>query len=113
MHAALSADLAPGRGITVTVGGRRIALFHDETRGILATDDTCPHEDASLGEGLFHAGRVICRRHGWIFDAASGACLNIPGVRLACYATRPAGDGIEVELPDEAEGERDAGQAGA
>jgi len=36
----------------------------------------CPHSKASLCKGTDHGDRVECRIHNWIFDLASGACLE-------------------------------------
>jgi len=98
VYAAPITDLSPDRGRSVQVEGRWYALFRTEDGTILAIDDACPHEGTPLGEGAFHAGRVICGSHDWVFDARSGACLNHPGVRVACYATRLVGDAVEIAI---------------
>ena len=92
--------LPPGQGKTVRAGGFVLALFRigDEW---FALDDACPHQGASLGEGLLHQGRVICPWHSWVFDVRHGTCHGVPGVRVGCYGTRVGENGmIEVELPD-------------
>jgi len=100
VRAAAAADVPRGTAKAVSVEGRWIALFHDDDGGFHATDDLCPHEGASLAEGTFHDGRVICPSHGWVFDVRTGERLRVPEVRLACYATRPAGPDVEIELGD-------------
>jgi len=100
VRAAAIGDIPPGSARAVRVAGRWFALFHDPEGGFHATDDACPHEGASLGCGTYHEGRVICPQHSWVFDVRSGECLRMPGVSLACYATRPAGDDVEIELRD-------------
>jgi len=82
----------------VRILGKWFALFHDSDGEFHATDDACPHEGASLAEGTYHEGRVICPSHSWVFDVRTGDCLRMPGVSLACYATRPAGDDVEIEF---------------
>jgi nitrite reductase (NADH) small subunit/3-phenylpropionate/trans-cinnamate dioxygenase ferredoxin subunit len=99
VRAAAASDIPPGTAKAVNLEGRWFALFHDPERGFFATDDACPHQGASLGEGTYHEGRVICPWHGWVYDVRTGECLGVPVVSLACYATRPAGDDIEIELP--------------
>ena len=99
VRAVAAADIPPGTAKTVELEGRTLALFHDPERGFYATDDTCPHQGASLGEGTYHEGRVICPWHGWVFDVGTGECLRVPVVCLACYATRRAGDDVEIEIP--------------
>ena len=82
------------------VDGKWFALFHDPEAGFRATDDACPHEGASLADGTYHEGRVICPQHSWVFDVRTGECLRMPDVSLACYATRRSGDDVEIELDD-------------
>jgi nitrite reductase/ring-hydroxylating ferredoxin subunit len=101
VRAAAAADVPPGSARAVSVDGRWVALFHDPDTGFHATDDLCPHQGASLGEGTYFEGRVICPWHNWVFDVRTGDCVRVPGVRVACYATRRAGDGIEIAIDDE------------
>jgi nitrite reductase (NADH) small subunit len=116
VRAARASDVPPGGARSVRIEGRWYALFHDRERGVFATDDACPHQGASLSEGTYHEGRVICPMHGWVFDVRTGECHGVPVTSLACYATRPVGEDIEIELPDESgdvDGGPDAGQARA
>ena len=109
MRAAKASEIPPGEGRNVRVERHQIALFHDPEHGFFAIDDTCPHQGASLGEGTYHEGRVICPMHNWVFDVRTGACLVVPEDSVACYATRRNGDDVEIELS----GGPDAGQASA
>lgn len=101
VRVAAAADVPPGAAKAVLVEGRWLALFHDADRGLFAIDDTCPHQGASLAEGTYFEGRVICPMHNWVFDVSSGECLRVPDVHVACYATRAVGGDVEIELPDE------------
>lgn len=94
------ADLPPGRGRTLQAGGHVLALFNDGGT-YFAIDDTCPHQGASLGDGLLYEGLVICPMHQWMFSLRSGACPSVPDLSVACYPTRLQGDAVEVELPEE------------
>ena len=98
VRAVTAADVPPGSAKAVLIEGRWYALFHDPQRGFFATDDTCPHQGASLGEGTYFEGRVICPMHNWVFDVRTGGCHGIPDVSLACYATRPVGAHVEIEI---------------
>ena len=100
VRAIAAADIPPGSAKAVSIEGRWFALFHDPDDGFHATDDLCPHQGASLGEGTYYEGRVICPWHGWVFDVRTGACLRVPGIEVACYATRPVGEDVEIELED-------------
>ena len=98
MRAAKASDIPPGEGRNVRVERHEIALFHDPEHGFFAIDDTCPHQGASLGEGTYFEGRVICPMHNWVFDVRTGECVHVPGVGVACYAPRPVGADVEIEL---------------
>jgi NAD(P)H-dependent nitrite reductase small subunit len=95
-------DLSPGRGRTVQVGTRALALFNDGG-DLFAIDDTCPHQGASLGEGTLHQGRVICPWHQWVFEVRSGRCATVPDLAVERFAVRVQGGAIEVEMPEPAD----------
>jgi len=69
-------------GRSVTVAGRRIAVFRTD-EGHYAIDATCPHRRGPLADGLVAEHCVTCPLHGWRFDLRSGAALgNHPGVAV-------------------------------
>ena len=41
-----------------------------------AFEGLCPHQGALLGEGELVNGQLVCRNHGWCFDAESGKRLG-------------------------------------
>ncbi len=98
-------DLAPGQGRSVEVAGLQIALFNDGGE-YLAVDDTCPHHGASLGEGSFHEGRVICPLHAWVFDLRTGRCPRESHEPVETYKTRCIDGTVQVRI-----GRSHAGQA--
>ena len=100
VEVAKRADLPPGSGRALQAGGRFIAVYNDGGE-VFAIDDTCPHQGASLGDGILHEGLVICPMHAWMFSLRTGQCPSVPDLSVACYATRLTGDAVEVELPEE------------
>lgn len=90
-------ELQPGEGKTVVAAGERIALFND-CGDFLALDDGCPHQGASLGEGLLHEGRVICPWHSWVFDLRSGRCPNETHEGVRSIPTRCRNGAVQVKL---------------
>ena len=56
-------DVAPGKGQTIRVDGRQIALFNIDGE-FLAIDDACPHMRADLSCGLLEGRTVTCTWHG-------------------------------------------------
>lgn len=70
-----AADVPFGEGRSVTVGGRRIGVFHTEA-GYFAIDNDCPHEGGPLSDGLLAEACVTCPLHGWRIDLRSGEVIG-------------------------------------
>jgi 3-phenylpropionate/trans-cinnamate dioxygenase ferredoxin subunit len=73
-------SLPRDRGIRVTVGDERIAMFRigDE---VYAVADRCSHAEASLAEGEVFDHGVECPRHGSEFDLETGEPLSLPATQ--------------------------------
>src|SRR6266699_1680525 len=83
------------RGLSVSVGDRALALFNIGGQ-FYVLDGQCPHRGGSLGEGITENGRVYCPLHGWEFDVKTGACINNPEKRVACFPTRVLDGKVEI-----------------
>lgn len=68
------------RGIRVTVGEERIAMFRIGSE-VFAIGDRCSHAEASLAEGEVFGTEVECPRHGSEFDLRTGQALSLPATR--------------------------------
>jgi 3-phenylpropionate/trans-cinnamate dioxygenase ferredoxin subunit len=68
------------RGVRVTVGDDRIAMFRvgDD---VYAIGDRCSHAEASLAEGFVSDQEVECPRHGSEFDLETGEPLSLPATK--------------------------------
>ena len=69
-------DLPEGRVMSVTAGGRGLALTHIDG-AFHAMDNRCPHQGGPLGEGSIERGEdgqcwLRCPWHGWDFDPVTG-----------------------------------------
>jgi nitrite reductase/ring-hydroxylating ferredoxin subunit len=94
---ATRAEVPEGTGTTVEAAGRKIALFN--VGGVFhAIDNTCKHRGGPLGEGELDGANVTCPWHGWEYDVTSGANLDDPNIKVACFAVRTDGDDILVEV---------------
>lgn len=71
VRVARAADVAPGRAVTVLVGGRELALFHLGGR-FYAAENACPHQGGPLCEGWTQGTSVTCPWHAWTFDLKTG-----------------------------------------
>ena len=64
-------DLPRGEALRVPVEPP-IAVFHTEDGEVLAVDDTCTHQDASLADGWLEGCEVECPLHASRFDLRTG-----------------------------------------
>ena len=54
-------------------------MFVDTKDGVRVYDAICPHLGGPLLEGRVSARAVVCPWHAYVFDAATGRCLTVPG----------------------------------
>lgn len=85
--------------VTVSVAGKSIALVR-LSDGFFATDDTCTHEECSLGtEGFLEGERIICGCHGAAFNPRDGHVLSLPATTdLATYRIDVTGDDVYITV---------------
>lgn len=55
-----------------------IAVFHTDDGELLAIDDTCTHQDASLADGWLEGCAVECPLHASVFDLRTGEPSSAP-----------------------------------
>lgn len=53
---------------------RAVFVFRD-AGGCRVYDAHCPHQATNIPLDALKGGKLVCPRHGWAFDAASGACV--------------------------------------
>lgn len=58
----------------------------------------CPHQDVPLVEASFDGNTVVCERHDWRFDAATGDGIRPPGCALPPYVMRIEDGELQVEM---------------
>jgi 3-phenylpropionate/trans-cinnamate dioxygenase ferredoxin subunit len=93
-------QLPRDRGVRVTIGDHRIAMFRiaDE---VYAIGDRCSHAEASLSEGEVWDTTVECPRHGSEFDLATGEPGALPAtVPVPVYPVSIEDGTVYLELAD-------------
>jgi 3-phenylpropionate/trans-cinnamate dioxygenase ferredoxin subunit len=80
-------ELPPGKGTTVTVGGKDVALFNVDGT-IYAMEDSCLHQGLSLGTSKLEGKVVTCRGHGWRYDVTTGCTLHVKDYGVATYPVK-------------------------
>ncbi|MBI4609492.1 MAG: Rieske 2Fe-2S domain-containing protein [Candidatus Rokubacteria bacterium] len=90
-------EVAPGECRVVEVQGKTVALFNvDGTFYVL--DNTCLHRGGPLGEGELEGKVITCPWHGWRYDVTTGANVNNPAVKVACFPVKVEGTSVFVEV---------------
>lgn len=98
MRVASAAEVPPGEGRVVEVGGQTLAVFNVDGQ-FYAIANTCLHRGGPLGEGELEGPVVTCPWHAWRWDVTSGANVNNPAVKVACFPVSVDNGQIFVELP--------------
>ena len=93
-------ELPRGRGVRVSVGEHRIAMFRIED-DVYAIGDRCSHAEASLSEGEVWDLTVECPRHGSEFDLKTGEPGALPAtVPVPVYEVSIENGTVYLELED-------------
>jgi nitrite reductase (NADH) small subunit len=100
IHACRTDDVPMGEGRSVTVDGRRIALFRTAA-GWYAIDHACPHAGGPLADGLTADCSVICPLHERRFALDTGEPIGHDGPGVAAHRVEVVGRDVLVELAPE------------
>jgi nitrite reductase/ring-hydroxylating ferredoxin subunit len=90
-------EIPENGAIVVQARGRRIALFNTGD-AFYAIDNACRHLGGSLGAGEIYGTRVVCPLHGWEYDFTTGASVDDPEMRVACFAVKLEGNDVFIEI---------------
>jgi len=80
-------DLPLGKGTTVTVDGKDIAIYNVDGH-VYAIDDSCLHQGSSLGWSPLEGKVVTCRGHGMRYDVTTGKVVGSSDRGVATYPVR-------------------------
>lgn len=99
VNAGKTSDIPSGSMKTISVFGRKFALANVDGH-FFAVDDTCTHEECSLGtEGFLDGSAILCGCHGAQFDLTNGKVLSLPATAdLRSYQVKIEGDDVMVEV---------------
>ena len=92
-------DLVEGHPRRFELSGRAVLVTKIDGEPH-AISDVCPHNGASLSEGVIKDGCVTCLWHFWRFSLHDGARQGSPQISVEVFGTRLTAEGwIEVEVP--------------
>ena len=95
-----AAELSPGTMRLVEHDGTKIGVFNCDGT-LYAIEDRCSHDDGPLCEGDWEPDdcRVICPRHGSLFDLTTGRPKTLPAFKpVQTFATAVADDTVTLEV---------------
>lgn len=90
-----------GEVMSFGAGARQVAVANVEG-DLHAFDDTCTHQQCSLGEGELDGAVIECPCHGSQFDVITGEAVNGPAVDpVDVFQTKVEDDELKVLVNDE------------
>ena len=98
VRVAKAAEFTPGVSHSVRVVGRHVRVYMDAEGTLRAMENGCRHQGADLSGGRREGSVVVCPRHGWRYDLATGACVGGDGRPLRAYHCRVEGENVLVSL---------------
>ena len=91
-------QIPPGTAKKVVVDGVEVLLCNYDGE-IYAVEDVCTHDGGPLDQGELMDCRIMCPRHGAIFDVATGAALTLPAViPIETFTVTIEGDDVYVTI---------------
>jgi nitrite reductase/ring-hydroxylating ferredoxin subunit len=91
-------EVPPGEARVVEAEGRALAVVN-VGGAFFAIDNACGHRGGPLGEGNVEGAVLTCPWHAWRWDVRTGANVNNPAVKLACYPVTVENGALLVDLP--------------
>lgn len=92
-----AADVPVGTGRVFEAAGRALAVFNVEGT-FYAIDNECSHRGGPLGDGDLEGKVVLCPWHAWRWDVTTGANVNNPAVKVACFPITERDGSLFVDL---------------
>lgn len=90
--------IAPGSMQRVEVDGVAVLLCNVDGE-LYAVEDVCTHDGGALDAGELDGCRVMCPRHGALFDVTTGQALTPPAVMpLPTFPVHVDGDDVRVDV---------------
>ncbi|PWC33491.1 nitrite reductase small subunit NirD [Azospirillum sp. TSO35-2] len=75
-----------------------IALFRTAADEVFALEDSCPHKNGPLSQGIVHGHRVTCPLHNWVIELATGEAVAPDEGRTGHVPVRVEGRSVALAL---------------
>lgn len=81
-----------------SIMGKKIGVVREDNGTFFAVEVGCKHQSADLTEGKIDGLVVTCPRHHWMYNLATGKCLNHDSVDLRRHALKIEDGNIFISL---------------
>jgi nitrite reductase [NAD(P)H] small subunit len=65
-----------------------VAIFRTHDDRVFALDDSCPHKNGALSEGIVHGASVTCPLHNWVISLETGMAQGADEGQVATHGVR-------------------------
>ena len=77
---------------------KEIALVKTKSEKLYAVNNTCPHKQGKLSEGIVHDEEITCPMHNWVIDLNSGEATGGDCGCTEVYSTKVEGGLVYINL---------------
>lgn len=78
----------------VKYGELTVAIFRTTDDRLFALEDSCPHKNGPLSQGIVHDGCVTCPLHNWVISLETGTAQGADAGETATFPVKRDGDTI-------------------
>ena len=93
-------DIPQKEGRCVSFGEHRVAVFHLGGGVVRAVENTCPHKQGPLADGLLSGENVTCPLHNLSFDLKTGMAVKEGDGQVRVYPAKVLEGRIYVAFED-------------
>ncbi|WP_147112765.1 nitrite reductase small subunit NirD [Tateyamaria sp. syn59] len=91
-------DDIPQRGARVVkTRAGCVAVFRTAADEVFALENSCPHKQGPLAEGIVHGSAVTCPLHNWVISLETGLVQGNDEGQVATYPARVEGGRILLD----------------
>ncbi|MEL7132541.1 MAG: nitrite reductase small subunit NirD [Pseudomonadota bacterium] len=91
-------DDIPQRGARVVkTRAGCVAVFRTAGDEVFALENSCPHKQGPLSEGIVHGSAVTCPLHNWVISLETGLVQGNDEGQVATYPARVEGGRILLD----------------
>lgn len=82
----------------VKTPARCLALFKTMDDEVYALDDSCPHKQGPLSQGMVHDKFVTCPLHSWVFSLETGEAQGADVGKVKTTPVRVQSGRVQIKL---------------